>query len=102
MRGRVLLDLWTEPDIFGIKWDALTQYNGAVYPALPDLYGPTMNAILSIDSSAYFMLSGTGQARFYPGLPGAAHASLPAHACSPWRRGPAVRRPCAPRLKLSL
>ena len=43
MKGRVLLDLWTEPDIFGIKWDALTQYNGAVYPALPDLYGPTMN-----------------------------------------------------------
>ena len=69
MRGRILLDLWTEPDIFGIKWDALTQYNGAVYPALPDLYGPTMNAILSIDSSAYFLLSGTGQARFYPGMP---------------------------------
>ena len=69
MKGRILLDLWTEPDIFGIKWDALTQYNGAVYPALPDLYGPTMNAILSIDPSAWFMLSGTGQARFYPGLP---------------------------------
>ena len=69
MKGRILLDLWTEPDIFGIKWDALTQYNGAVYPALPDLYGPTMNAILSIDPSAWFMLSGTGQARFFPGPP---------------------------------
>ena len=66
MKGRVLLDLWTEPDIFGIKWDALTQYNGAVYPALPDLYGPTMNAILSIDPSAWFMLSGTGQAPLLP------------------------------------
>lgn len=39
----MLLDLFSEPDIFGIKWDALTQYNGALYPALPDLYGPTMN-----------------------------------------------------------
>lgn len=80
LKGRILLDLWTEPDIFGIKWDALTQYNGAVYPALPDLYGPTMNAILSIDPSAYFLLSGTGQARFYPGGPRA----LPAcPACIP-------------------
>ncbi len=69
LKSRILLDLWTEPDIFGIKWDALTQYNGAVYPALPDLYGPTMNAILSIDPSAYFLLSGTGQARFFPGGP---------------------------------
>lgn len=43
LAGRVLLDLFSEPDIFGIKWDALTQYNGALYPALPDLYGPTMN-----------------------------------------------------------
>ena len=43
LAGRVLLDLFSEPDIFGIKWDALTQYNGAIYPALPDLYGPTMN-----------------------------------------------------------
>lgn len=39
----MLLDLFTEPDIFNIKWDALTQYNGIIYPALPDLYGPTMN-----------------------------------------------------------
>ena len=39
----MVLDLFSEPDIFGIKWDALTQYNGAIYPALPDLYGPTMN-----------------------------------------------------------
>lgn len=43
LKGRVLLDLFTEPDIFGIKWDALNQYNGVLYPALPDLYGPTMN-----------------------------------------------------------
>ena len=43
LRGRVLLDLFSEPDIFNIKWDALTQYNGIIYPALPDLYGPTMN-----------------------------------------------------------
>ena len=43
LAGRVVLDLFSEPDIFGIKWDALTQYNGAIYPALPDLYGPTMN-----------------------------------------------------------
>lgn len=43
LRGRILLDLFTEPDIFGIKWDALNQYNGIVYSALPDLYGPTMN-----------------------------------------------------------
>lgn len=43
LKGRVLLDLFTEPDIFGIKWDALNLYNGVLYPALPDLYGPTMN-----------------------------------------------------------
>lgn len=39
----MLLDLFSEPDIFGIKWDALNQYNNILYPALPDLYGPTMN-----------------------------------------------------------
>ena len=33
LRGRVLLDLFSEPDIFNIKWDALTQYNGIIYPA---------------------------------------------------------------------
>ncbi len=43
LRGRVLLDLFSEPDIFGIKWDALNAYNNILYPALPDLYGPTMN-----------------------------------------------------------
>ncbi len=43
LKGRVLLDLFSEPDIFNIRWDALSQYNGIVYPALPDLYGPTMN-----------------------------------------------------------
>ena len=43
LRGRVLLDLFSEPDIFNIKWDQLQAYNGIIYPALPDLYGPTMN-----------------------------------------------------------
>jgi hypothetical protein len=43
LRGRVILDLFSEPDIFSIKWDALNNYNGILYPALPDLYGPTMN-----------------------------------------------------------
>lgn len=48
LRGRVLLDLFSEPDIFNIKWDQLQAYNGIVYPALPDLYGPTMNVSASI------------------------------------------------------
>ena len=43
LKGRVLLDLFSEPDIFNIKWDQLQPYNGIIYPALPDLYGPTMN-----------------------------------------------------------
>ena len=43
LKGRVLLDLFSEPDIFNIKWDQLQAYNGIIYPALPDLYGPTMN-----------------------------------------------------------
>lgn len=51
LRGRVLLDLFSEPDIFNIKWDALTQYNGIIYPALPDLYGPTMNVGIPVLSA---------------------------------------------------
>ena len=43
LKGRLLLDLFSEPDIFGMLWEANSQYRGTVYPPLPDLYGPTMN-----------------------------------------------------------
>ena len=41
--NRVLLELFSEPDIFGFQWASTNVYNGVIYPALPDLYGPTMN-----------------------------------------------------------
>ena len=39
----MLLELFSEPDIFGFQWASTNVYNGVIYPALPDLYGPTMN-----------------------------------------------------------
>ena len=36
LKGRVLLDLFSEPDIFNIKWDQLQPYNAIIYPPLPD------------------------------------------------------------------
>lgn len=41
-----MLDLFSQPDIFGILWDADSNYNGITYPPLPDLYAPTMNVSL--------------------------------------------------------
>ena len=41
--NRILVELFSEPDIFGFQWAATNVYNGVTYPALPDLYGPTMN-----------------------------------------------------------
>ena len=41
--NRILLELFSEPDIFGFQWASTNVYNGVTYPALPDLYGPTMN-----------------------------------------------------------
>ena len=41
--NRILLELFSEPDIFGFQWASTSVYNGVTYPALPDLYGPTMN-----------------------------------------------------------
>ena len=43
LKGRVLLDLFSEPDIFGILWEATSHFRGINYPPLPDLYAPTMN-----------------------------------------------------------
>ena len=39
----MLLELFSEPDVFGFQWASTNVYNGVIYPALPDLYGPTMN-----------------------------------------------------------
>ncbi len=38
-----MLDLFSEPDIFGILWDAESRHNGMTYPPLPDIYAPAMN-----------------------------------------------------------
>lgn len=48
LRNRVLLELFSEPDIFGFQWASTNVYNGVTYPALPDLYGPTMNVSPSL------------------------------------------------------
>jgi hypothetical protein len=42
MQGRIMLDLISEPDIFGLQWTAVANRNGFQYPAIQDLYGPTM------------------------------------------------------------
>ena len=43
LQNRILLELFSEPDIFGFQWASTNLYNGVIYPSLPDLYGPTMN-----------------------------------------------------------
>lgn len=43
LNNRILLELFSEPDIFGFQWAATNVYNGITYPALPDIYGPTMH-----------------------------------------------------------
>ncbi|CAK0782947.1 hypothetical protein CVIRNUC_006142 [Coccomyxa viridis] len=68
LKGRIMLDLISEPDIFGLQWEANVRRYGFLYPAYPDLLGPTAQAILRIDSSAIFMIEGTGQANRFPGM----------------------------------
>lgn len=40
--GRIILDLFNEPDGFGLKWEQPTIYNAVLYPSLPDLLGGAM------------------------------------------------------------
>ncbi|KAK9918033.1 hypothetical protein WJX75_000696 [Coccomyxa subellipsoidea] len=68
LQGRIMLDLISEPDIFGLQWTAVANRNGFQYPAIQDLYGPTMQALLTIDDGAFFVLEGTGQAGSFPGM----------------------------------
>ena len=46
LQGRIMLDLISEPDIFGIQWEAKSRRYGFLYPAYPDLLGPTAQVIL--------------------------------------------------------
>ncbi|CAL8466352.1 g5888 [Coccomyxa elongata] len=68
LQGRVLLDLISEPDIFGLEWASTTSRREFEYPPLPDLYGPTMQVILSINPGVFFLVEGTGQAGKVPGM----------------------------------
>ena len=43
-----MLDLISEPDIFGIQWEAKSRRYGFLYPAYPDLLGPTAQVILCV------------------------------------------------------
>ena len=43
-----MLDLISEPDIFGIQWEAKFRRYGFLYPAYPDLLGPTAQVILCV------------------------------------------------------
>lgn len=38
-----MLDLLSEPDMFGFRWESSAQRKGFLYPNLLDLYGNTMN-----------------------------------------------------------
>ena len=43
-----MLDLISEPAIFGIQWEAKSRRYGFLYPAYPDLLGPTAQVILCV------------------------------------------------------
>lgn len=42
-----MLDLISEPDIFGLQWEANVRRYGFLYPAYPDLLGPTAQVSLA-------------------------------------------------------
>lgn len=43
LKGRILLDLLSEPDQFGFRWESSALRKGFQYPDLTSLYGNTMN-----------------------------------------------------------
>ena len=40
--GRVMLDMFNEPDIFALQWERRIIYQGILYPSLPELLLPAM------------------------------------------------------------
>ena len=42
--GRVMLDMFNEPDIFALQWERRIIYQGILYPSLPELLLPAMRA----------------------------------------------------------
>lgn len=42
--GRVMLDLFNEPDMFALRWERRASYQGMLFPSLPDLLLPAMQA----------------------------------------------------------
>ena len=46
LKGRIILDFISDPDIFDLQWEASVLRKGIQYQPLPDLYGPTMNVRL--------------------------------------------------------
>lgn len=39
-----MLDLFNEPDIFALRWERRASYQGILFPSLPDLLLPAMQA----------------------------------------------------------
>ncbi|KAK9846255.1 hypothetical protein WJX81_000135 [Elliptochloris bilobata] len=68
LRGRVMLDLFNEPDMFALRWERRASYQGILFPSLPDLLLPAMQAVMRVDNRTLFLVQGTGQALSFPGM----------------------------------
>ena len=62
-----MLDLFNEPDVYGLQWEAPSTRGGTTFPPLADLYMAAGQALYDVDPQVLLLLEGTGQSKIEGG-----------------------------------